>query len=294
MKVMVIVKATKDSEAGIMPSEEMFLEMGKYNEELAKAGIMLDGAGLHPSSQGARVRFSGKNRTVIKGPFTETNEIVAGFWMWQVESFEEAIEWVKRCPNPMLVDSEIEIRRVFSVEDFGESYTPEVKAQEDRIRTQIEGREFGPDREEQGHAMTIAGINASYDMESRKNIPDQWHKFGPHIGKIPGQVGKVAYGVCWNFKGECDFEYLTGVEIASGSQFAADMTSVHLPARRYAVFVHREHVSKLPETISKIWTKWAPAAKYEASDAPSFERYSEEFCPDTGVGGMEIWVPLDK
>ena len=139
MRFMVIVKATKDSEAGALPSEELLTAMGKYNEELAKAGIMLAGDGLQPSSKGARVRFSGPKRTVIDGPFAETKELVAGFWMWKVKSKEEAIEWVKRCPNPMPGDSEIEIRQVFEAEDFGEQFTPELKEQAERVYTQVSG-----------------------------------------------------------------------------------------------------------------------------------------------------------
>ena len=136
MRFMILVKATTDSEAGLMPSEEMLAAMGRYNEELVKAGIMLAGEGLQPSSKGARVRFSGDKRTVIDGPFTETKELVAGYWLWQVKSKEEAIEWVKRCPNPMPGESEIEIRQVFEAEDFGENFTPELREQEDRIRNQ--------------------------------------------------------------------------------------------------------------------------------------------------------------
>ncbi|ULP30516.1 YciI family protein [Leptolyngbya boryana IU 594] len=135
---MVIVKATQDSEAGVMPSEQLLTEMGKYNEELVKAGIMLAGEGLHPSSKGARVQFSGTNRTVIDGPFTETKELIAGYWLWQVQSIEEAIDWVKRCPNPMPGDSEIEIRPVFEADDFGEALTPELREQEERIRERTE------------------------------------------------------------------------------------------------------------------------------------------------------------
>ena len=138
MKVMVMVKATKDSEAGVMPSEELLTAMGNYNEELVKAGIMQAGEGLKPSSAGARVRFSGKSRTVIDGPFAETKELVAGFWMWEVKSLQEAIEWVKKCPNPMPGDSEIEIRPVFSPEDFGEAFTPELQEQEKRLAAEIE------------------------------------------------------------------------------------------------------------------------------------------------------------
>lgn len=137
MKVMVIVKATKSSEAGIMPTTEALTAMGNYNEELVKAGIMLAGEGLHPSSKAVRVHFSGTNRTVTDGPFTETKELIAGFWLWQVKSIEEAIEWVKRCPNPMIEDCDIDIRPLFETEDFGEELTPELRDQEDRLRTQI-------------------------------------------------------------------------------------------------------------------------------------------------------------
>ncbi|MEJ5059449.1 MULTISPECIES: YciI family protein [unclassified Pseudomonas] len=133
MRFMIIIKASQDSEAGIMPSTELLTAMGNYNEELAKAGILLAGEGLHPSSKGARVRFSGDQRTVIDGPFAETKELIAGFWLWQVKSREEAIEWVKRCPNPMPgTEAEIEIRRVFELEDFGAELTPELREQEER------------------------------------------------------------------------------------------------------------------------------------------------------------------
>jgi hypothetical protein len=133
---MVLVKADKNSEAGVMPSTELFAEMGRYNEELVKAGVMLAGEGLHPSSKGARVRFSGKNRTVIDGPFAETKELVAGFWIWQVKSKEEAIEWLKRAPFDG--GTEIELRQIFETEDFGAEMTPELRQQEDRLRAQAE------------------------------------------------------------------------------------------------------------------------------------------------------------
>jgi hypothetical protein len=137
MRFMVIVKATADSEAGVMPSEQMLAEMGRYNEELVKAGVMQAGEGLHPSAKGARVRFSGKDRKVIDGPFAETKELIAGFWLWKCASLQEAIQWVKRCPNPMPGDSEIEIRQVFEAEDFGEAFTPELREQEERLRAQV-------------------------------------------------------------------------------------------------------------------------------------------------------------
>ncbi|MES2900039.1 MAG: YciI family protein [Pseudomonadota bacterium] len=137
MKFMVIVKASPESEAGKMPSQELMAAMGKFNEELVKAGVMLAGEGLHPTSNGVRVRFSGDKRTVIDGPFSETKELIAGFWLWQCKSKEEAIEWVRRCPNPMESDSEIEIRQVFEADDFGAEFTPELREQEDRLRATI-------------------------------------------------------------------------------------------------------------------------------------------------------------
>jgi hypothetical protein len=136
MRVMVMVKATRESEAGEMPSTEMLEAMMAYNEELVKAGVMLAGEGLHPSSKGARVHFDGEKRTVVDGPFAEAKELVAGFWIWQVSSLEEAIEWVKRCPNPMNGPSDIEIRQIFSTEDFGDVLTPELREQEERLRAQ--------------------------------------------------------------------------------------------------------------------------------------------------------------
>jgi len=138
MRVMVIVKATKDSEAGIMPGEELLSAMGKFNEELVQAGVMLAGEGLHASAKGKRVRFSGTKRTVTDGPFTETKELIAGFWLWQVKSMEEAVDWVKRCPNPMPGESEIEIRPVFEAEDFSAEFTPELREQEERQRAQAD------------------------------------------------------------------------------------------------------------------------------------------------------------
>jgi len=137
MRVLVIVKATKESEAGVMPSEKLLSDMGRFNEELVKAGVMLAGEGLHPSSRGKRVDFSGASRTVVDGPFSETKELVAGFWIWQVSSMEEAIEWVKRCPNPHEGESIIEIRPLFEAEDFGDALTPELVEQETRLREQL-------------------------------------------------------------------------------------------------------------------------------------------------------------
>lgn len=138
MRVMVIVKASPESEAGVMPTEEELTAMGQYNEELVNAGVMLAGEGLLPSTKGARIRFSGDKRTVVDGPFAEAKELIAGFWLWQVKSMDEAIEWAKRCPNPMRGDSELEIRQIAEMEDFGEEMTPDLRAQEDRMRAQLE------------------------------------------------------------------------------------------------------------------------------------------------------------
>jgi len=143
MRVMVIVKATRDSEAGILPTKELFEAMGKYNEELVKAGIMLAGDGLKPSSAGKRVRFSGTKRTVIDGPFSETKELVAGYWIWEVRSMEEAVEWLKRCPNPMPGESDVEIRPFFEAADFGENFTPEAQERVKRLREEVASRKVG-------------------------------------------------------------------------------------------------------------------------------------------------------
>ena len=141
MRFMILVKADAASEAGELPDEKLLTDMGKFNEELVKAGVMLAGEGLHPSSRGKRVRFSGSKRTVIDGPFAETKELIAGFWLWQCKSMEEAVEWVKRCPAPMKGESEIEIRQVFEAEDFGEAFTPELRAQEERLRAEIAAKQ---------------------------------------------------------------------------------------------------------------------------------------------------------
>jgi hypothetical protein len=137
MRFMILVKADKNSEAGVLPDQKLLTEMGKYNEELVKAGVLLAGEGLHSSSKGARVKFSGSQRTVIDGPFAETKELIAGFWLWQVQSKEEAIEWVKRCPMPQDAETEIEIRQMFEAEDFGPALTPELREQEERLRAQV-------------------------------------------------------------------------------------------------------------------------------------------------------------
>jgi hypothetical protein len=140
MRFIVMVKASPESEAGVMPSQQLLTEMGKFNEELVKAGVMLEGEGLHPSSKGARIKFSGSKRTVVDGPFTETKELVAGFWIWQARSMEEAIEWAKRCPNPTGTEGELEIRQIFEADDFGAEFTPELREQEERLRAQVAAR----------------------------------------------------------------------------------------------------------------------------------------------------------
>ncbi|WP_254512752.1 GyrI-like domain-containing protein [Anatilimnocola floriformis] len=289
MKVMVIVKATKDSEAGVMPGEELLTAMGNYNEELVRAGVMLAGEGLHPSSKGARVRFAGKNRSVIDGPFAETKELIAGFWLWQVKSLEEAIEWVKRCPNPHYEDCELEIRQVFAAEDFGAEFTPALREQEAALRAKTLGLEMP--RFEDGKELLIAGLNERYTFETRVNIPAQWGRFCEYLGKVPGQVGQMSYGVSWNCEPKAGFDYLAGVEVSDTSQLPAGFSYVKIAAQRYAVFVHLLHVSKLPETIDTIWRKWVPDCGL-ATGEDCIERYTAEFNPATGLGGMEIWIPL--
>jgi predicted transcriptional regulator YdeE len=291
MKVMVIVKASKDSEAGIMPSQQLLTEMGKFNEELAKAGVLLAGEGLHPSSKGARVRFRGQERAVIDGPFAETKELIAGFWLWKVKSMQEAIEWVKRCPNPHNEEGEVEIRPLFSADDFGAEFTPELREQEASVRAQALG--LGPLRFENSREIVVAGLNHSYDAQSRRNIPQQWDRFAPHIGKVPGQTGAPTYGVCWNVKATDKFDYLAGVEVAPTTKLPPDFTRLSLPAGRYAVLTHEGHVSSLPQSIDKIWSQWAPDSGLKIAKGPCFERYTDKFDPKSGTGAVEIWVPLE-
>lgn len=290
MKVMVMVKASPSSEAGVMPDQQLLTEMGNYNEELVKAGIMVAGEGLHPSSKGVRVHFSGKDRTVIDGPFAETKELVAGFWIWQVNSLQEAIDWVKRCPNPMLEPSDIEIRQIFTADDFGSELTPELREQEASLRAQTLG--LGIPRFEQSAARNISGLNQTYTFENRSDIPQQWHQFAPQIGTVPGQLGGDSYGVCWNYQPGRGFDYLTGVEVRQGSPQPAGFQQVQLPAGRYAVFTHQGNVSTIPTALEKIWSQWLPDSGFQAAQSPSFERYTPEFNPETGSGGIEFWVPL--
>ncbi|MDX1928643.1 MAG: GyrI-like domain-containing protein [Pirellulaceae bacterium] len=290
MKVMVIVKATQSSEAGEMPSTELLAAMGRYNEELVNAGIMLAGEGLHPSSQGARVRFSGNNRTVVDGPFTETKELIAGFWLWKVDSMQQAIDWVKRCPNPMSEDSDIEIRRVFEAEDFGEPFTPELREQEASQRARTLG--LNAPNFTDAPATTLAGLNQTYTMETRIAIPQQWARFVPMADRLSSSQGKPFYGVSWNTQPDCSFDYLTGFEVADSDDLPAEFTTLSLAAGRYAIFAHTGHVSALPKTIDTIWTKWVPECGLKIAQAPCLERYTSEFDPVTGMGGMEIWLPL--
>src|SRR5947209_7660828 len=224
MKVMVIVKASKASEAGELPSTELLAAMGKYNEELARAGIMLAGEGLQPSSRGARVRFSGESRVVTDGPFAETKELIAGFWLWKVNSLAEAVAWVKRCPNPMPEDSDIEIRPVFEAEDFGAAFTPELREQEAAVRARALGLSAPTFR--QGPDLLVAGLNESYGKDTRAKIPEQWHRVAPHLGKVPGQVGPDAYGVCHASGPDCTFEYLAGVAVSSAKRLPEGFTTV--------------------------------------------------------------------
>ena len=290
MKVMVIVKASKDSEAGKLPSQQLLAAMGKFNEELVRAGVMLDGEGLQPSSKGVRVAFHGKERSVINGPFAETKELVAGFWVWKVKSMAEAIEWLKRCPNPHDEPCEVEIRPFFSPEDFAPVLTPEILEHEANVRALAMG--LGEVRYEAAGDLLVAGFNSTYDHESRKNIPVQWTRFAPHLGKVPGQVGNTSYGVCWNYKGDCDFDYLCGVEVAESAKLPPDFVRVAVPARRYAIVTHVGHISTFPKTMDKVWAQWIPESGLKTAKAPCFERYTDKFDPKTGEGAVEIWIPL--
>ena len=291
MKVMVLVKATADSEAGVMPSEQLMTDMGNFNEQLVKAGIILAGEGLHPSSKGVRIRFSGKDRSVVDGPFAETNELVAGYWLWQVKSMEEAIEWVKKCPNPMMEDSEIEIRRVFEPEDFGEALTPELLEQEDRLRAEVESYRLEAPRFEVGRERVVAGVKGHFTAETRNEIPDQWCALEKLRETLPAQIGEDSYGVCWGCQGD-GFDYLAGFEVQDSKNLPEGAVSTTLPAQRYAVFVHKGDVSTLCRTCDAIWSKWLPNSGHQAAEAPFFERYTKDFDVQTMSGGIELWIPI--
>lgn len=291
MRVMVIVKASRSSEAGEMPSTALLAAMADYNQQLIDAGILLLAEGLHPSSKGARVRFSGSDRVVIDGPFAQTEELVAGFWIWRVSSLQEAIDWVKKCPNPMTEDSDIEIRQIFEAEDFGDALSPEVREQEAAVRAQSLGLNKPTFRD--SPALVIAGLNESYTSDTRSGIPEQWHRFLSRAASITNRQGSDFYGVCWNIATDGSFRYLTGVEVSAADQLADEFTPLKLDARRYVVFPHSGHVSALPQTMDMIWSQWISDCGLNVSkDAPCFERYTSAFNSQTGLGGMEIWIPL--
>jgi AraC family transcriptional regulator len=205
---------------------------------------------------------------------------------------EEAIEWVKRCPNPHEEESDIEIRPVFEADELGDAFTSELREQEASIRAQALG--LGALRFENSRELLIAGLNEGYTFESRVNIPAQWDRFVPHIGKVPTQEGPACYGVSWNTEPDRGFDYLCGVEITDTTRLPSAFTHVRLAAQRYAVFTHREPVSSIAKTFDTIWTKWAPDAGLEIGNVPSFERYTEKPDPTTEMGGMEIeiWIPI--
>ncbi len=291
MKVFVAVKASKSSEAGMLPDVELMTAMGKFNEALIEAGIMVDGAGLTPSSRGARVRFSGQQRIVTDGPFTETKELVAGFWIWNVRSMEEAIEWVKKCPNPMPEDSDIEIRPIAEAEDFGDAFTQELRENEAVMRAQTLGLN-APHFVDAG-PMVIGGLQASYNCETRTAIPQHWQRFVEQANALKCMQGKDMYGVCWNTTPEGNFEYLSGAPIDPSEDLPASLSKLELTARRYAVFPHTQHVSAIPQTVDTIWRKWVKDCGLSIAEAPCLERYTLEFDPVAGMGGMEIWIPLE-
>jgi predicted transcriptional regulator YdeE len=291
MKVMVIVKATHTSESGAMPDTELIQAMTEFNEQLVQSGVLVSGDGLHPSSNGVRVRFSGKNRQVTHGPFTPPEALIAGFWIWNVESMEEAVEWVKRCPNPHPEDSEIEIRQVFSASDFGDALTPELREREASVAAQSLG--LKAPRFENCPGRLVAGINASYAFESCSGIPAQWERFMRELPRIPRPIEGATYGVSWNYKPESGFDYLTGVEISDAQGLPAEFSQVQLLAQRYAIFTHQGHVSGLQTTMETIWHKWAPNCGLTLTEAPCFERYGPNFDPATCMGEVEIFLAID-
>lgn len=290
MKVMVIVKASPASEAGEPPSEALIEAMTQFNEELVKAGILVSGDGLKPSSQGVRIHFSGDKRTMTDGPFAETKELIAGYWVWRVSSMEEAITWAKKCPNPMPDDSDIEIRPFVEFEDLGEGFTPEIQEREASLYAQTIG--LHPPRFEELPACKIAGIEKAYTFSTRGNISLQWDEFIKQKENVASICDEpVCYGVCTNADKD-GFQYLSGVQINDNTDLPDHFTQVALPTRRYAVFQHQEHLNELCHTMDKIWSKWVIDCGLKIAQAPNFERYTESFNPQTGLGGIEVWIPL--
>ena len=215
---------------------------------------MLDGGGLHPSLHGVRVRFSGENRSVIEGPYAATCELVAGYWIWCVHSMEQAIDWVKRCPNPMKEDSDIEIRRLFEAEDFGDSFTLELCEQEATIFAQTVG--LNCPRFENARILLIAGLDHRYSSQTASEIPKQSVRFVKRLQSIAGLNSEVSFGVVWNCNDGCDFDYVSGVEVSADMALPTDFVSWTIPTNRYVVFEHTEHVSKLAQTIGTVWQRW--------------------------------------
>ncbi len=290
MKVMVIVKASKSSEAGELPSTEMLAAMGEFNQKLVEAGVMVDGAGLRPSREGARVRFSGTERLVTDGPFAETKELIAGYWIWNVQSIEEAIEWVKQCPNPMPEESDIEIRRFYEVEDFGPAFTAELREKEAVQRAVLLGLQAPNfcDVEE----MIVVGMNQSYDMVSRSAIPQQWDRFNDRTKPLGISPSADYFGVSWKCDSQGNFEYLVGTKASEIREVPADFTSLTIPAGRYVVFEYVEHISKFPSFPQKVFKQWAPESGITIGPGPWLERYTPKFDPAVGVGGIELWIPI--
>jgi predicted transcriptional regulator YdeE len=207
-----------------------------------------------------------------------------------VNSLAEAIDWVKRCPNPMPEESEIEIRPIFEADDFGETFTPELREQEAVVRALSLGLERPTFQDLP--ARWIVGLNRTYTMETRAGIPAQWSQFVPRFADIANRVGTDSYGVCWNFRPDCGFDYLTGVEVSSPRSLASDLASLELKPCRYAVFPHTGHISSIAATIDTIWSKWVKSCGLKTAETPCFERYTAEFDPVAGRGGTEIWVPI--
>ncbi len=285
-----MVKATAESEAGVMPSEQLLTDMGNYNQQLIDAGIMQGGEGLRPSLDGVRIRFRESDRTVVNGPFSETRELIAGFWIWRVQSMDEAIAWVKRCPNPMEGESWIEIRTIFEADDFGDAFTPAAREQEARQRGVILG--LAPLRLETRGPLPVVGLSGRFGSDAFEDLSELWQRFAPQIGQVPGQVGTTAYGVSWNFSTDGQFDHLAGVELAANSPLPAGLEQVTVPAGTFVVFPYPGHISALPATWRTIWSDWFPASGYQPTHGSCVEQYSSEFNPATGTGGIELWIPI--
>ena len=279
MKYMLLIysdeNAWTDSER-----EHCYADSLQLTRDLNERGQYLGASPLEPVALATSVRVRDGKRLVTDGPFAETREQLGGFFLIEAKDLDEAIDIASRIPGAR--KGTVEVRPVLALAGLPE---PAAGA--------AQSSAIAPARIEQGRDLLIAGLQSSYTNESRVSIPLQWQRFGAFLGRVPGQVGQASYGVCWSGDGQCDVEYLTGVEVKEAVGLPSEFQQVRLPARRYAIFEHREHISTIGATLDAIWSQWRPSSGDQCdAKSPWFERYDERFNPQTGAGVTEIWIPL--